>query len=70
MAINTLQYSTIFQTELDKQMEHLTLTSWMDANAGQIKYDGGAEVKIPKMSLAGLGDYNRDEGYKQGAVTL
>lgn len=45
MAINTLQYSTIFQTELDKQMEHLTLTSWMDANAGQIKYDGGAEVK-------------------------
>lgn len=70
MAINTLQYSTIFQTELDKQMEHLTLTSWMDANAGQIKYDGGAEVKIPKMALVGLGDYNRDEGYKQGAVTL
>ena len=70
MAINTLAYSTIFQTELDKQMEHLTLTSWMDANAGQIKYDGGAEVKIPKMSLVGLGDYNRDEGYKQGAVTL
>ena len=70
MAINTLQYSTIFQTELDKQMEHLTLTSWMDANAGQVQYNGGAEVKIPKMSLVGLGDYNRDEGYKQGAVTL
>ena len=70
MAINTLQYSTIFQTELDKQMEHLTLTSWMDANAGQVKYNGGAEVKIPKMSLVGLGDYDRDEGYKQGAITL
>ena len=70
MAINTLSYSTLFQTELDKKMEHLMLTTWMDRNAGQVIYNGGKEVKIPKMSLVGLGNYDRDTGYKQGAVTL
>ncbi|OUC52570.1 hypothetical protein B7939_01210 [Eggerthia catenaformis] len=68
--INTLSYSTLFQTELDKKMEHIMLTSWMDRNAGQVIYNGGKEVKIPKMSLVGLGNYDRDTGYKQGAVTL
>ena len=42
----------------------------MDANAGQVIYNGGAEVKIPKMSVQGLGDYDRDNGYQQGGVTL
>lgn len=70
MPVNTLQYSTIFQSELDKQMEHVLLTNWMDNNSGQVIYNGGNEVKIPKMSLVGLGDYDRDEGYKKGSVTL
>lgn len=42
----------------------------MDANAGQVKYTGGDEVKIPKISLVGLGNYDRDKGFKQGSVTL
>lgn len=45
-------------------------TGWMDANAGQVIYNGGAEVKIPKMSMQGLGEYDRDNGYQQGGVTL
>ena len=32
--------------------------------------NGGAEVKIPKMSVQGMGDYDRDNGYQQGGVTL
>lgn len=42
----------------------------MDANAGQVIYNGGAEVKIPKMSVNGMGDYDRDNGYQKGSVTL
>ncbi|MEF9840324.1 MAG: hypothetical protein RR791_05160, partial [Lachnospiraceae bacterium] len=38
--------------------------------AGQVIYNGGAEAKIPKISLQGLGDYDRDKGYTQGAVTV
>lgn len=70
MAINTLQYATLFQKNLDLLAVQEALTGWMDANAGQVKYSGGAEVKIPKMSVDGMADYDRDAGYAQGGVTV
>lgn len=70
MAINTLEYAKIFQAELDKKIEEQLTSAWMDSNAGQVKYTGGDEVKIPKISLVGLGNYDRDAGFKQGSVTL
>lgn len=70
MAINTLATATLFQQTLDKVSQQDSLTGWMEANAGQVIYNGGAEVKVPKMSLQGLGDYNRDNGYTQGSITL
>lgn len=70
MPINTLATATLFQNTLDKVAVREAVTGWMDANAGQVIYNGGAEIKIPKMSLQGLGDYDRDNGYQQGGVTL
>lgn len=70
MAINTLATATLFQNTLDKVAIQDAVTGWMDANAGQVIYNGGAEVKIPKMSVQGMGDYDRDNGYVQGGVTL
>lgn len=69
MAINTIEAAKIFQTALDLQMMQGATSGWMEDNAGQTKYSGGNEVKIPKMSLSGLGKYNRDSGYVQGAIT-
>ncbi|MCI8705093.1 MAG: hypothetical protein HFE60_12695 [Anaerotignum sp.] len=70
MAINTLEYAKIFSQTLDRQMLAEATSGWMEANAGQVKYSGGNEVKIPMISTSGLGDYDRDEGFKRGAVTL
>ena len=70
MAINTLEYSKIFQTELDQQVVNESTTGWMEGNAGDVKYTGGDEVKIPTITTQGMGDYSRDDGYVQGAVTL
>lgn len=70
MAVNTLKYGTLFQKNLDLLAVQESVTGWMDANAGQVIYSGGAEVKIPKMTVDGLGDYDRDKGYAQGGVTL
>lgn len=70
MAINTLQTAVLFQQQLDQIAVRDAVTGWMDANAGKVKYNGGAEVKIPKISVQGMGDYDRDEGYVQGSVTL
>lgn len=51
MAINTLATATIFQTTLDQIAVQEAKTGWMDANSGQVVYNGGAEVKVPKISL-------------------
>lgn len=70
MPINTLETAILFQQQLDKQMIEGATSGWMEANAGQVKYSGGAEVKIPKINMDGLGNYDRDNGYVQGSVTL
>ena len=70
MAINTLATATLFMTQLDKIAVQEAITGWMDANAGQVIYNGGSEVKIPKMSVQGMGDYDREAGYQRGSVTL
>lgn len=70
MAINALATATLFQTTLDKVAIQDAVTGWMDGNAGQVIYNGGAEVKIPKMTVQGMADYDRDNGYVQGSVSL
>ncbi len=70
MAINTMEYAKIFMDALDCQLVEGATSGWMEANAGQVQYSGGNEVKIPKIALSGLGNYDRDTGFVQGAVTL
>ncbi len=66
---NTIEYAKLFQKELDKQILEGSTSGWMEENASQVIYSGGSEIKMPKMSLQGLGTYSRDEGYVNGAVT-
>ena len=68
--MNTMQYASVFMTELDKQLVEKSTTGWMEDNAAQVQYHGGAEVKIPKMTMSGLGDYDRNSGFAQGAVAV
>jgi hypothetical protein len=68
--MNNLEFATILQKGLDEQMTASAASGWMEQNAGQLIYNGGAEVKIPVMSLDGLGDYDRATGFVDGAVTL
>ena len=70
MPINTLQYSQQFQTVLDAQLLAGATSAFMEANAGQVKYDGGDTVHIPEINMQGLAKYDRDEGFNQGSVTL
>ena len=56
---NTIAYASLFQQNLDKQMTAKLTSGWMEANAGQVIYNGGDEVKIPHLELQGLADYGR-----------
>lgn len=66
---NTMEYAKVFQSELDKQIVESSTSGWMEENAAQVIYYGGNEIKIPKVTLKGLADYDRDSGYAGGAVT-
>lgn len=67
---NNLQYATTFQTELDKAVVEQATSGWMELNDKLVKYNGGAEVKIPKLDMDGLADYDRQTGFVEGAVDL
>lgn len=69
MAINTLEYAKLFQTQLDLQAVQQATSGWMEANAGDVIYNGGNEIKIPDIVVQGLADYDRDNGFNQGSVT-
>lgn len=70
MPINTLEFAKITQTQLDRQVVAEATSGWMELNSSRVKYSGGNEVKIPKLSMDGLGNYDRDNGFVQGSVTL
>lgn len=67
---NVLSYAEIFQAGLDQQFLEVSTTAWMEANASQVRYNGGNKVQIPKLSLEGLGNYSRSSGFPDGAATL
>lgn len=70
MAFNSIEAVALFQQACDQQMIEGSTSGWMEANAGQVKYSGGRDVKIPTLSTDGLGDYDRNEGYPRGKVSL
>ena len=70
MAINTIEFAALLQKKLDEQVVAQSTSGWMEANAGLVQYDGGKEIKVPSISMDGMGDYDRDLGFAQGAVTL
>lgn len=58
------------QKKLDQAVIIGATSGWMEANAGQVIYNGGDELKIPTMTTAGLADYDRDNGFVQGGISV
>ncbi|AIY80962.1 hypothetical protein FDB15_18180 [Clostridium botulinum] len=67
---NSIATATLIQKNLDKAAAQQALTGWMEGNAGKIQYNGGKEVKIPKLNMDGLGDYDRANGFNGGSITF
>lgn len=67
---NVIEYAKVFQTELDTQMVAGATSGWMELNSNMVKYNGGNEVKIPKVVMDGMADYDRENGFVKGSVTL
>lgn len=66
---NTINYAAIFNRILDEKFYILPRTMWMEDTNPGIVWEGGKEVKIPKLGMDGLGDMS---GYRapSGDLTL
>ena len=66
---NSINYAVVFNRILDEKFYILPRTMWMEDTNPGIVWEGGREVKIPKLGMDGLGTMN---GYKapQGDLVL
>ena len=66
---NSINYAAVFNRILDEKFYILPRTMWMEDTNPGIVWEGGKEVKIPKLGMDGLGTMN---GYKapQGDLIL
>ncbi|MGN0173491.1 MAG: hypothetical protein ACI39F_03530 [Acutalibacteraceae bacterium] len=65
---NELAFATKFASELDKVLEQTAKTGFMTQNDFGVTFIDARTVKIPSMSLVGLGDYS--DGFPKGDVTV
>ena len=68
---NTIETFKQYTPILDEAYKAASLTSKLDTSSDLIRYTKGAhEVKVQKMTLQGLANYDRNSGYVNGDVTL
>jgi len=67
---NILEFVPIYQKKLDEAAVQEATSGWMEPNQSLIQYTGGADVKIPSLELDGLADYDRNQGFVTGSVSL
>lgn len=70
MPINSLEFVTKFTGEIDKQINHKLLTAFMEDNGFKAKFVGAKTVMIPEVDMLALGDYDRDNGFASGSVSV
>lgn len=70
MSLGTTAFAEKFTGELDKILVDESAVGFMNDNAFRAKFVGAKTVKIPNISLQGLGDYDRDTGFIKGTVNV
>lgn len=68
---NSIELAKQFVPLLDEVYKLASLTAVLDGNPELVRQGANAnELIIPKLSMQGLGDYSRNDGYVSGDVTL
>lgn len=68
---NTISLSKVYTNLLDEVYQQSSLTAVLESDATLSRQGANAnEIVIPKLSMDGLGDYDRNSGYTNGDVEL
>lgn len=66
---NTINYAAVFNRILDEKFYILPRTLWMENTNPGIQWNGGREIKVPMLSMDGLGDMENCKA-PDGTMTL
>lgn len=69
--MNSIATASTFVPILDEIYKLASLTSKLDGNAELVRQGANAgELIVPMLSMQGLGDYSRNDGYTKGDVSM
>lgn len=68
--MNNIELSTIYLPLLDQKYQAEAKTSVLDGDETVAKKGGNGEIKIAKLDMSALGDFDRKSGYTKGNTTL
>lgn len=70
MSMNTLEFRTDTTRELDRKIAQGATVGFFEDNVLRANFVGAKTVLIPELDMSGLGEYDRDNGFVQGAVSI
>jgi hypothetical protein len=70
MALNSIEYAQKYASELDKLVVQKSATGFLADNVMCAQFVGAKTVLLPDMDFVGLGDYDRDNGFPTGKITI
>lgn len=67
---NSIEYIKSYTDILDEVYQKASVSKVLDSGRRMVRAGRNAkEIMVPKISVTGLADYTRNEGYKTGAIT-
>lgn len=68
--MNDIELSTVYLPLLDEVYKNEVKTSVLDGDDVTVKKGQNGEIKIAKLDMDGLGDFDRNSGYTEGTTSL
>ena len=66
--MNNIEISTIYLPKLDQVYKNEAKTSILDGDDVTVQKGLNGEIKIAKLDMDGLGDFDRNSGYTRGST--
>lgn len=68
--MNNVELSEVYLPLLDEVYKNEVKTSVLDGDEATVKKGKNGEIKVAKLDMDGLGDFDRNSGYTKGSTSL
>ena len=68
--MNNIELSTVYLPLLDKVYKQASKTSILEGDEATMKRGDNGELKVAKLDMDALGDFDRNSGYTKGSTTF